>query len=563
MPKKLKVALFWHMHQPQYQDQISGEYHLPWTYLHAIKDYVDMAAHLEAQPMGRAVINFAPILLEQIDDYTRQIRGFLDNSSPLRDPLLMALVGPVLPSALESNISLINACLRANRDRLINRFPAYRRLADMATLFTQNPETLDYLHGQFIVDLVMWYHLAWLGETVRRADTRVRALIEKGNGYTLHDRRLLLLIIAELIETVIPRYRALAQRGQVELAMSPYAHPIVPLLLDLRSAHEAMPNAPLPVADHYPGGEERARWHIRQGQRVFEKYFGIKPAGCWPSEGSISAPAMRLFNEAGFSWVASGANVLNNSILKSGGGSALRPHQAFTVKDCGDIAAFFRDDGLSDLIGFTYSNWHADDAVANLLHHLDNIAQGHPHPDQSVISIILDGENAWEYFPENGYYFLSILYQRIAEHPRLQLTTYSEALQQNISRAELPQLVAGSWVYGTFSTWIGDPEKNRGWDMLVDAKNTFDRVCATGQLSGAKLERAQHQLAICEGSDWFWWFGGYNPESTVSDFERLFRQHLTNLYQMLGEESPEYLAHAFTQGSGAPSMGGVMRPGSA
>lgn len=557
---RLKVVLCWHMHQPQYQDLISEEYLLPWTYLHAVKDYIDMAAHLEAQPKAHAVVNFAPVLLEQIDDYAQQIRGFLDNGKALRDPLLAALAGAVLPAATEARILLIGACLRANRDRLINRFPVYRRLADMAGLFMQHPETLDYLNEQFMADLLMWYHLAWLAETVRRNHPQVKDLIQKGSGYTLHDRRFLIQLMGELMSAVIPRYRALAESGKIELAMSPYAHPIVPLLLDLRSALEAMPAAPMPAAERYPGGEERARWHIHEGLRVFEKYFGFRPTGCWPSEGSVSVAALRLFDEAGFRWVASGGNVLNNSVNKSGGGPELHPHQAFCVKGTGRIVNFFRDDGLSDLIGFTYSNWHADDAVANLVHHLVNIANAQTDPSKTVVSIILDGENAWEYFPENGYYFLTALYQKLAEHPLLELSTYSHCLKQKVNTVELPALVAGSWVYGTFSTWIGDPEKNRGWEMLVDAKRVFDRVTAAGRLSGEKLSLAQRQLAICEGSDWFWWFGGYNPQAAVSDFERLFRRHLTNLYQLLGEEPPEYLAHSFTHGTGTPSMGGVMRP---
>jgi len=69
------------------------------------------------------------------------------------------------------------------------------------------------------------------------------------------------------------------------------------------------------------------------------------------------------------------------------------------------------------------------------------------------------------------------------------------------------------------------------------------------------------QLAVCEGSDWFWWFGGYNPAQTVSDFERLFRQHLANLYEMLGREPPQQLTRILAHGSGTPLLGGVIRPG--
>lgn len=561
--QRLQVVLCWHMHQPQYRDLISGEYQLPWTYLHAIKDYVDMAAHLEANPEARAVVNFAPILLDQIEDYARQVRGFLNNSAAIRDPLLAALDRPVLPGSPEQRTTLMKACLRANEQRLINRFPHYRRLADMAAWFENHPQSMIYVGDQFLIDLLMWYHLAWLGETVHRTDARVKRLMDKGSAYNLHDRRLLLAVIGEILNGIIGRYRALAERGQVELSVTPYGHPILPLLLDIASATEAMPDVPLPVLKAYPGGEERARWHIREAIETFERYFGFRPVGCWPAEGGVSTQALRLLEEAGFRWVASGESVLRNSLaLTQKAGTALREqslHQPYRLPH-GRLACFFRDDGLSDLVGFTYSSWHADDAVANLVHHLENIATASPQPG-GVVSIILDGENAWEYYPENGYYFLSALYKRLADHPRLRLTTYSQCLTDSTPAGQLPQVVAGSWVYGTFSTWIGDRDKNRGWDMLGDAKRAFDAVLARGGLARERLAAAERQLAVCEGSDWFWWFGDYNPAATVSDFERLYRLHLGNLYQMLGEEPPEYLSRVFTQGSGSPELGGVMRPG--
>lgn len=565
------------MHQPQYRDLISGEYQLPWTYLHAIKDYVDMAAHIEAVPGARAVINFAPILLEQIADYAAQIQGFLQNTLAIRDPLLAALVQPALPVETEQRLILVKACLRVNEKRVINRFPPYRRLADMAEWVTGKPESLLYLNDQFMADILTWYHLAWLGETVRRQDTRVKELMAKGSGYSLHDRRILLEVMGELIASVIGRYAALAQRGQVELSVTPYAHPIVPLLLDLQSAREAMPDVPLPHIEHYPGGEARAHWHIKEGIETFEHYFGMKPQGCWPSEGGVSTAAVKLLGESGFRWVASGGSVMHNSLAKAksvqnlASETALErdpapvpcvhyPYRLEALPPNNKVACFFRDDGLSDLIGFTYSDWHADDAVANLIHHLENIASACPGPG-GVVSIILDGENAWEYYPENGYYFLSALYRRLVEHPGIELTTFSACLDNEGLLCPLPALVAGSWVYGTFSTWIGSPDKNRGWGMLSDAKRAFDKVVVSKKLSKEQLAQAEQQLAICEGSDWFWWFGDYNPADTVSDFERLYRRHLANLYQMLGMEPPEYLSHALSHGGGTPQMGGVMRPG--
>lgn len=563
---RLRVVLAWHMHQPQYRDLITGVYRLPWTYLHAVKDYVDMAAHLEACPGARAVVNFAPILLEQISDYAEQTRGYLNNAQPISDPLLAALVSPVLPVVNDQRAALIRACLRANEQRLIQRFTPFNKLAQIARLVVDNPDVLTYLDDQFLADILVWYHLAWLGESVRREDGRVLRLQEKGSGFSLQDRSELLGVIADVLESVLPRYRKLAEAGRVELSVTPYAHPILPLLLDIRSAREAMPEAPLPELKAYPGGLERARRHVEEGIETFETHFGFRPSGCWPAEGGVSSAALALLGELGFDWVASGQSVLHNSLQRTGtawetpeGPALYHPYRAENPGP----ACFFRDDGLSDLIGFTYANWHADDAVADLIRHLETIASHCAHPEQNVVSIILDGENAWEYYPENGQFFLSALYKRLAEHPGLDLTTFSACVDSEVQIRTLGELVAGSWVYGTFSTWIGDKDKNRGWDMLGEAKRAFDEAVAEGRLMGRRLQLAERQLAVCEGSDWFWWFGDYNPADTVSDFEQLFRRHLSNLYQLIGVVPPEYLSHTFTTGKGRPQMGGVMRPGQA
>ncbi|MEN8108200.1 MAG: glycoside hydrolase family 57 protein [Pseudomonadota bacterium] len=558
----LNIVLCWHMHQPQYCDLISGSYQLPWSYLHATKDYIDMAAHLEAVPDARAVVNFAPVLLDQLSDYAGQVRGFLSDNKPIRDPLLAAVASPVLPSSKEQRQALVNACLRVNELHSIKRFPSYQSLAEMAGWFREHPTGMLYVGEQFIIDLLVWYHLAWMGETVRRNNGQIRHLMAKGHGYTLHDRRALLEVIGELLSSVIDRYRVLAGNGQVELSMTPYAHPIMPLLLDLDTAREALPDITLPKHAAYPGGKERLDWHIREGLQSFEQYFGCKPTGCWPSEGGISTATLETLEAHGFSWAASGESVFRHSINHPANSAVADSnlYQAFHIGD-GKLACFFRDDGLSDLIGFTYSDWHADDAVANLVQHLENIADSTRGQQNPVVSIILDGENAWEHFPENGYHFLNTLYKTLAEHSNLKMVTYTEYLSQQPQEQSLQQLVSGSWVYGTFSTWIGDKDKNLGWDMLVDVKKAFDETVADNSLNSEQLLVAQHQLSICEGSDWFWWFGDYNPTDSVSDFERLFRIHLSNLYNLLGKEPPEYLSHTFTHGGGEQAMGGVMRRG--
>lgn len=553
----MKLVLCWHMHQPEYRDLHTGEFKLPWTYLHVIKDYVDMVAHLEAEPNAKAVINFAPILLEQIEQYANQVSAYLHDGAVITDPLLAALVAPTMPDDPEDRLKLVKDCLRANRERQINRYPAFKKLVEMTEWLEQYCGSLCYVNAQFISDILVWYHLAWIGETVKLTDSRIKFLIDKGSGYSLHDRVEIIQVIGELLANVICRYRLLAKKGRIELSVTPYAHPIMPLLLDLNVAHEAMPGALLPELTVYPGGEERVRWHLENGVQTFKRFFGYKPKGCWPSEGGISQQTLKILGDFGFNWTAGGGSVLRNSLKLPENNKSTEIHHPFKLKKSG-ICCFFRDDGLSDRIGFEYSKWHADDAVNDLITHLETIDA---HEPGSVVSIIMDGENAWEYFPDNGYHFLSALYARLANHPAIELTTFSECLKNKVEVKPLSALVAGSWVYGTFSTWIGDVDKNRGWDMLGDAKKAFDKAISANRLTDEKIKEAELQLAVCEGSDWFWWFGDYNPGEAVSNFEKQFRLNLANLYRLLDDEPPAYLALSFTKGEGAPAMGGAMRPG--
>ena len=561
-PTRLPVVLCWHMHQPDYRGPGGSEYHLPWVYLHGLKDYSDMAAHLEAQPQARAVVNFAPVLLEQIEDYSAQIQAWQASGRRIRDPLLSALAGPGLPLDTPRRCDLITACRKANKTHLIDRFPCLRELIDLADWFDRHHRADLYVNDQFLADLLVWYHLAWTGEHIRDNDPRIDSLQRKGRGFSLADRRALVDVIGEQLQALIPRYRRLADQGRVELSFSPYAHPILPLLLDIRSARESVPDSPLPQLQAYPGGEERARWHLRRGMATFERHFGRRPVGCWPSEGALSAATLRLLEEEGVLWAASGQRVLYNS-LRATRGDSLPEHWLTSPYrlDQGQIACFFRDDGISDLIGFTYADWHAQDAVSNLIEHLERVAEATQGRPNRVLSIIMDGENAWEYYPHNASFFLPELYRRLASHPRLELTTFSGLLEGLAGPTPaLERLVAGSWVYGTLSTWIGNADKNRAWDMLGAAKAAYDRALASRSWSEEERERLELQLATCEGSDWFWWFGDDNPAEAVSDFERLYRLQLQQLYELLGEAPPEYLARPFTtHHAGTAEHGGVMK----
>jgi len=563
--KPVTLVLCWHMHQPDYRDHLRNEYRFPWVYLHAIKDYADMAAHLETAPKARAVINFSPVLLRQIEDYAGMLKECLQSGRTLRDPLLAALEAPVLPPDADRRIALVKACLRANQKHMIDPYPAYRRLAEIADLVLRDAAAGAYINNQYLADIVTWYHMVWLGEALRHDDPLVRELMEQGSGFSLHQRRQLLELIYQQIAGLAERYRRLAEDGRVELSVSPFGHPILPLLQDFGAAREAVADLPLPAHDHYPGGDERARWHLDEAVREFERFFGFKPAGCWPSEGAVSTATLQLLESAGFAWTATGEAVLRNSTAAAGNNNNDEGDPLYSAWSLPDsrLKLYARNDGLSDLIGFSYADWDAGHAVSDLIGKVLDVADGWNGAGEPVVSIILDGENAWEYFPHNGWYFLNALYEQLSSHPRIHLATYS-ALQESTPARELDHAVAGSWVHGTLTTWIGCEDKNRGWDILAQAKRSYDDAAAeaAAAASADRNDELLAQLAACEASDWFWWFGDYNPAAAVSDFEHLYRTHLANLYRMLGQEPPQSLTQVLSHGKGTPERGGIMRTGS-
>jgi alpha-amylase/alpha-mannosidase (GH57 family) len=560
---RLPVVLLWHMHQPHYRDALTGRYVLPWTYLHAIKDYIDMAAHVEANPRARAVFNFTPVLIEQLEELAGAVSQHLERGVPLPDPVL-ALLGPEpVPSVPAERLELVRACLRAHRGRLIERFAPYLELARLAEGFA-TLERIGYASDQFVRDLAVWYHIAWLGETVRRDDAFIAALEKQGRDFAPEQQRQLLERIRDLLAGIVPRYRRLAESGRCELSVTPYGHPIVPLMLDFHAARESAPATALPHHPRYPGGADRARWHVEEGLRVFTRAFGVQPLGCWPSEGAISRATIELLADFGFRWIASSSNVLRAS-LDAGQDPDCDDERAFNRPyrlPHGGPACFFREDAISDLIGFTYATWHGDDAAAHLVAQLERLVKEYDgHTAEHAVLIALDGENAWEHYPFNGYYFLAALYRLLAEHPALELVTLSDCVARGIPARPLPAVIAGSWVHGTLATWMGDAAKNAGWDLLCEAKQAFDRTVAAGGLDAQRRRDAERQLALCESSDWFWWFGDYNPQEAVGQFDRLYRRQLVNLYRLLDVEPPARLSQPISAGAahGGPEHGGVMR----
>lgn len=548
---RMDVIFCWHMHQPDYR--LGGRYLKPWTWLHAIKDYTDMAAHLETIEGARAVINFSPVLIEQLRDYPQRIRGLLDRGEPIGDFVLDALG----QAHIGLDPDLIAQLMRVNEQRMKDRFPPYARLFGKAKSGT--------LGADGVPDLLVWYVIAWLGESLRDLPL-ARRLVEKESAFTSDERRELLAFVAGVIDDLLPRYRCLMEQGAVELSVTPYAHPILPLLLDFGAAHEADPDVPLPRRK-YPGGRGRCHWHLAEARRVFRDTFGAEPVGCWPSEGALSDATLALLRDHGFEWTASGSQVLHNTLQKAGLPVDDLAHLRGWQPDGAERpVCFFRDDGLSDLIGFEYSKRPAAEAVEDFITHLEGrreacLAAGEDRP---VLSIIMDGENAWEYFPENGRAFLQALYSRLVAHPGFSLTTFGDALERTPPRP-LPEVCAGSWVHGSLATWIGDPAKNRAWDILSGAKRAVDAALEPFDRDDTPGWAAEvlRQLAICEASDWTWWVGGANTLEDAPEFDVLFRRQVAGLYRMIGMAPPDVLDRAVgdwrDRGLGENGVLGAMR----
>jgi alpha-amylase/alpha-mannosidase (GH57 family) len=570
MKQPLDLVFLWHMHQPDYRDYSSGDFVLPWVYLHAIKDYTDMAYHFEEHPQIKGVVNFVPVLLDQLEDYNDQFA-----SGQIRDPLLRLLARENLNEVTTAERELIlTSCFRSNHTKMVAPYPAYKRMHDLfKALDAGGSHPFAYLSGQYLADLLVWYHLAWCGESVRRQHELVIQMMSQNEAFTHAERKQLFDLIGQLVGGIIPRYRKLAASGQIELSATPHYHPLAPLLLDFNSARESVPDSSLPQASCYPGGKSRVLAHLSSTRESHQARFGVTPQGIWPAEGAVSTALLELLAEQGCRWAASGEGVLANSLRSAGkltdrNQYLYRPYRLQGAAN--SVTCFFRDDHLSDLIGFEYSGWNGKDAALHFIAQLEEIAARSSANETPLVSVIMDGENAWEYYPYNGYHFLNDLYSVLQSHPSIQTSTFSHYLDRHAAphapssttEGEVPRLVAGSWVYGTFSTWIGSPDKNHAWDLLCMAKQSYDVVIARGGLSADEQKAAEKQLSSCESSDWFWWFGDYNPAHAVESFDHLFRHNLIQLYRLLKLEAPANLNYPISQGGGAAESGGTMRRGS-
>jgi alpha-amylase/alpha-mannosidase (GH57 family) len=515
----VKLAILWHMHQPYYEDLATGEHILPWVRLHAIKDYWGMVAMLEEFPDVRVTFNLVPSLV-------RQVQAFAEDRAKDRHlEIGMKRAADLTPD--EARWMVANG-FHAPYARMIGPYPRYAQLH--GNRMGRRAFSEDDLR-----DLQVWHKLAWMDPDLLIRDARLASLIQKDRGFTEDDKALLRRVELELLSRIVPAYRAASARGQVELATSPFYHPILPLLCDSDVHQRGQPGAPRPRQRFRRPGD--ARLQIERAIVFHESTFGNRPSGLWPSEGSVSDEAVGLIAAAGLTWIATDEDILSRSLKAPMRADLLyRPYRVGTQ---GPVA-LFRDHALSDRIGFEYQSWDAAVAAADFVERvraagrrfLDNGGRG-----VATVSVILDGENAWEYYEGGGRPFLRALYRALSEAGDIETVTMAEAAAGPAQA--LPSIFPGSWINGDFYIWIGHRDDHRAWDQLSDARAAFDQLA--DEVTPAARNRALEELLIAEGSDWFWWYGDDHSSDHDADFDDLFRRHLRNAYTALGAPIPEAL----------------------
>jgi alpha-amylase/alpha-mannosidase (GH57 family) len=532
----LCVAILWHMHQPDYGNVQTGEIYLPWTRFHAVKDYYDMAALVEEIPEVHVTINVVPSLVDQLVAYGQGMAKETYATLSIKNPAEFDKYEKAF---------ILRSFFQVPPAHMVVPYPRYSELIDRRGTADEHGEFRDGIirfSQQDYRDLQVWFNLAWCGRELRR-DPMVAALFHKGRNFSEDEKKSLLERQYAFIGRILPYYRSLLEQNRIELSVSPYYHPILPLLCDNRVAREALPGIILPESPFsYPGD---AREQIRLALDRFKEVFGRNAEGMWPSEGSVSNAALALVRDAGLRWLASDEVVLLNSLQKQGLASGgLTLEQRYCAYrwggEPGNPCVFFRDHSLSDLIGFTYAKWKEQDAVEDFLERLRGIHRSLPNDGRHyVVPVILDGENAWEHYRDNGTPFLALLYRKLAESGDFRTVTFSEYLDLEPSRESLGNLVAGSWIYGNLATWIGHPEKNRAWDFLSSARSFLATFVKTGDEERAR--EAFREMLIAEGSDWFWWYGDDHSSENAAEFDALFRNHVKNVYLLAGEPCPAEL----------------------
>jgi alpha-amylase/alpha-mannosidase (GH57 family) len=541
---RIHLVLLWHMHQPQYRDPESGAYLLPWTRLHALKDYWGMVEVLGEFPGVHATFNVVPSLGRQLEEYASG-----EFSEPWFD------LAHLPPEALngEDKREILARAFQVNHERLMLRWPRFVELYEWSRA-AGGAQALITFSPRDWRDLQVLSQLAWMDEFWLEKDPVVSRLATKGKDFSEKDKGDLREKQLDLLCQVLPAYREAEARGQIELTTTPFYHPILPLLCDSDIARVANPGTPLPRrAFRRP---EDAREQLRRAIEYHERVFGTKPAGLWPSEGSVSDQALAIAAEEGFRWFGTDEGVLGRTLnigfFRDATGlpaNAERLYQPWKFQLGGrEISGLFRDHHISDLIGFVYSRMDAKAAAEDLHNRLRHLGESVHTGLPLTVCVFLDGENAWEYYPGNGREFLREFYRRMQDDADVRCLTGSEAIaaggELSVSRGIFP----ASWINANFDVWIGHAEDVAAWELLWDAREAYARAVETREqnLDGAPTETALamalESLLVAEGSDWCWWFGPEHSTANDAEFDALFRKHVTSIYLALGQTAPEDLA---------------------
>lgn len=528
--KKLSIAFYWHMHQPVYQLTPESDYIMPWTRLHAVKDYLDMLTIIKDYKNIKLNFNIVPILIDSFIRYGEQ--GFHDIHSRIT-------VKPVEDLTTEDKNFIINNFFDANYQYMIMPFKEYDRLIHKYQ-FTKNIE--DYTPQEYS-DLMARFNLAWIDQSHLKDYPELKALYKKGSGYTLDDRIKIVEIQRDIIRKIIPTLKKYLKAGRIELTTSPHYHPILPIMVDIADV-STNSNGDLPLT---LGMKKDAEFQIKEALDIMEKHFGVRPQGIWPSEHCISNKTLKLLGDIGIKWTISDEGVLSNSIKfdfeRDFNGNLQNPYPLLKVYNYkGNINIIFRDAVIPNLISFEYPNHDSERVAIDLYDRIKTIQNKIQNsPDEThLLTIAMDGENCWENYAKDGAIFLNKLYELINKDETLETVLISDYIQKDRHLKEINSIKAGSWINQDFKLWIDEPLKNLAWSYVKQVKDDLDGFIAKNP-NHPNIQKAKQELYVCQGSDWFWWFGEPNDSGHDNIFDYLFRTHLKNVYEFMDETPPAAL----------------------
>jgi len=543
MSHPLYVAFIWHQHQPIYKSPQNGEYRLPWVRLHGTKDYLDLMLILERYPNIHQTVNLVPSLILQLEEYA---------SGTAVDYYQKLSLTPVADLQEDEKREIIDHFFDANLENLISPHPRYLQLYKQKHA-KGNDWCLKHWQDDDYSDLLAWHNLAWI-DPIFWNDPQINKWLKQGKHFSLKDRQEIIDKQREIIRRIIPQHKLMQERGQIEVTTTPYTHPILPLLANINNARIAIADLPLPTQS-YQWPEDISR-HLEKAKKIYQERFEISPKGLWPSEQSVSPEILSYVASQDFKWLCSDEAVLgwslNHFFHRDETGSINEPeilYKPYLLEtDQGNLSIVFRDHRLSDLIGFTYSTMDPQEAATDLIAHLEAISRslrarqggGKSLEHPWLITIALDGENCWEFYQKDGLLFLDSLYGTLSKDDAFSLVTVSEFLEKFPAQTKIPieNLHSGSWIDGTFATWIGQTAKNKAWDLLSQARKV---LAQHPEATEDKNPAAWEALYAAQGSDWFWWLGTGHSSNDDDTFDLLFRENLIALYRALDEEVPDVL----------------------